>query len=759
MFFTNSFIRGNSARVGKSQQDFTLPYYLIADYLEHGDNVLSGAGNCTVVRLIPPREAVSDPAHLETFYSTLATLIAQAAGTPQFAGGRINSGRSTKRQLKRRLHRRSFLSEVKKEAETEEEVELPAPVHPWMLTRQKRLAKCYRLKWENGVSLEIAGSYQQVSFLLRLADPVLLPPIVKMLRQEYPHLGVEKLQGNSEPAFNEGQPHLTAKPSNFRSNNPGHLSSLPEGSDCDPLLLADDQVKQRSACQWLLLSEHPVMPLDLPGQGSSRRSNRSGGSDSNQVKASPLRQLVGSLSELDSGEIASSQLFIYGPVKKEWVKAQENHLEKERAAEGEQPSTTSGRAPGSGGSKSSAGQGRSSSSSQSTPGVNVERWFIPVMLLAGAVVICFLGSRYIKLNRLSPDTVPLLAALGFAVLLLCLAVGLMMWWPFRSRRPKGEILDLQAMQDKFGSPPVLAAIRQVVSVPFEAYLREICYSDHYKEKLARKGYSQSRAACLFDLRRWWLREEAAHDLQNKQDNGTGASLNGQNSSKLYSALTSFTPPILSPELITRLVQMNNGEDATLWRWVSRLAEAEVEERCGQLLEQLAAGYAVFGSATHNSFTVVPAELDPTQRYSTLHPYDWPSPERFKSPGLESLWLLNNRLFDWLEKIGNKELPAEAVEHRGLQVLSALELSCLWHLPGGYEQLDFVERTGPKVLGPDPYLLRGSSPLVKPPSRSTQESKAGSTPTGSSPENKDDHPNQSGDTDENDEFFGLFDEEF
>lgn len=764
MFFNTVFMRGNNLEAQKDQKEPPLPYYLIADYLVHPDRPLPGTGSCTVVRLIPPREAVSDPAHLETFYSTLSTLIAQAAGTPRFAGGRMNSGRTTKRQQKQRLRRRSFLSEFGKEAESEaeaeeEETELPAAIHPVILARQKKLAKRYHLKWENGVSLEIAGGYRQISFLLRLADPDLLHPIVQMLRQEYPHLGVERLQSSAGPDFRRAQLHLRAAPSNFRSGHPGHASSsLPEGSGCDPLVLADDLGGQRSACQWLLLSEHPVMPLDLPGQASSRRRSNRGGGDSNQLKASPLRQLIGSLSELEAGEIASSQLYIYGPVAKEWIKAQETHWEKARAAESESPSTTAGRSSGPGGSRSSAGQGRSARSAPASQGANIDRYFLPVMLLAGAVLIFYFGSRYLKVDRLSPEVVPLLMAVGVAALLLCLMAGLMVWWLFRSRRQKGEILDLQAMEDKFGSPPVLAAIRQVVSVPFEDHLQEICYLNRYKEKLARRGYSQSRACCLFELRQQWLKAYAAHGITSEQPKMTSSSIKGANGTDASSGVTPFTEPVLSPDLTGKLVQIDNPEDMALWEWVSGLAEAEAEERCDQLLKQLAAGYAGFNSSTQNAFTVAPAELEPTQSYSTLHPYDWPSPERFKRAGLESLWPLNSGLFDWLEKIGNKELPAEASAHRGLQVVSALELSYLWHLPGGYEQLDFVERTGPKVLGPDPYLLRGSNPLVKRPDRPLPEENAGSRSrgTGRSTE-EEEQPNRTGGIDENDEFFGLYDE--
>jgi hypothetical protein len=765
MFFNTVFMRGYNLEAQEDQKEPPLPYYLIADYLVHPDGPLPGTGSCTVVRLIPPREAVSDLAHLETFYSTLATLIAQVAGTPRFAGGRINSGRTTKRQVKQRLRRRSFLSEFEKEAEAEieeAEIELPAAIHPATLARQKRLAKRYHLKWENGVSLEIAGGYRQVSFLLRLADPDLLHPIVQMLRLEYPHLGVERLQSSAGPNFRRDQPNLRSNPSNFRSGNPGHASSspsIPEGSGCDPLALADDLSGQRSACQWLLLSEHPVMPLDLPGQASSRRRSTRGGGDSNQLKASPLRQLIGSLSELASGEIASSQLYIYGPVAKEWIKAQETHWEKARATESERTSATAGRSSGSGGNRSSVGQGRSSRSSQSSSGANIDRYFLPVMLVAVIAIIIYFGSRYIKINRLSPEVVPLLTAVGLAALLLCLMAGLMVWWPFRSRRQKGEILDLQGMEDKFGSPPVLAAIRQVVSVPFEDHLQEICYLTRYKENLARQGYSQSRAACLFQLRQQWLKAYSGHGTTSEQPKMTSPSYKGANGTDASSGATPFTGPVLSPDLTGKLVQIDNAEDMALWEWVTGLAEAEAEERCDQLLKQLAAGYAGFNSSTWNAFTVAPAELEVTQSYSTLHPYDWPGPERFKRAGLESLWPLNSPLFDWLEKIGNKELPAEASEHRGLQVLSALELSYLWHLPGGYEQLDFVERTGPKVLGPDPYLLRGSTPLVKPPDRPAPEENAGSRRGGTGRPPEDEEPDRPGQSDESDEFFGLYYDEF
>lgn len=662
-------------------------HFLIAD-LATPAPLLPCAGSCQVLKIIPPRETVSDPAHLEAFFVTLVSLLSRAVGNGQLVGARINGATNSRRHNKDKTTRRAFLKGLENQSDKPEEGlakdSQPSLDTPEIAIRLKELAKRYRQEWQHVVSFEIAGRYQEVCFLLRLADPTMLSSIVGLLRQEYPHLSIETLDTDLQKAIKANRSLTTAPVAPFSNSQTKYngdygKDSLQRWRTFDPLIIADDTTRQLSACRYLLLSEHPTMPLTLPGSATHRKAHASGTAAADP-KATPLRRLLAALDGLQPGEIACSQLLVFGPVAKEWIKYQEA-----QALRLQERQTASYKVSASG---MPDGQRRNipANSRPSAPPPSDSRGLLTITILAAMLCAGFLSWLEFQQLLESGDTTQIAFWLGLRLILLfgVLAIFLVIWWVVRSGsnggRRKGEIFSMQPLEEKFNSPPVLVALRQVVSLSYEPYLARVCSDPLFKSHFEEQGFGQIQASKLYRLRQEWLQ----HEHQGSSDKH-------------------FTVSIKR-----KLAEINTPQNLAIWEFAHNLAQALVEERLDDLQENLAAGYSPFSSATANAFVTVPSATVPAQSYSSLLPYDWPNPGRLRSPGLTSLWPFNTPLFDWLNDLFDRELPPAAKEHRGLLVLNALELAHLWHLPGGYETLDFVERTGPKTLSPPSHLFYPSA---------------------------------------------------
>ncbi|HEX2909846.1 MAG TPA: hypothetical protein VH186_03490 [Chloroflexia bacterium] len=679
-------MQSSNNKVSATKPEPFQSHFLIADLLTLAP-LLPGAGSSQVLKITPPRETVSDPAHLEAFFVTLVSLLSRTSGNGQLAGARINGGTNSRRYDKNKMARQVFLNGLEnsldKQKKALSETTRFDPENLEIRAKFKGIAKRYRPEWQHVVSFEIAGRYQEVCFLLRLADPTMLSPIVGLLRQEYPHLAIEPLNIDLPTAFqanysltttlvaSSGQ-HCTKYEANYGKG------SLQKWRAFDPLVMADDTTRQLSACRWLMLSEHPTMPLTLSGSATSRKSNAA------DPKATPLRRLLTALAELEPGEIACSQLLVFGSVSKEWIKYQEAQALRLQERQISSYRVSASWTPG-GQHRNIPGNAHSPISSSSD-----SRGLLSATVLATLLCAGYLSWLDFQQLLESGDTTQILLWLSLRLILLLgvLAILLVIWWVVCSGanggRRKGEIFSMQPLEEKFSSPLVLAALRQVVSLNREPYLERVCCDPFFKPRFKEQGFSQIQAAKLYKVRQNWLQ---------------------------------YVPSGISNSHFTvgnkqKLGEINTPQNQALWKFVQDIAQVLVEERLDALQENVAAGYSPFGSASANAFVTVPGESVPAQSYSSLLPYDWPSPPHLHSPGIDSLWPFNTPLFDWLNNLFDRHLPDAAREHRGLQVLNSLELSYLWHLPGGYETLDFVDRTGPKTMSPPPHLIQSSREMVR-----------------------------------------------
>lgn len=660
----------------KTNQKASRSHFLIADLVESA-TVLPGVNTGVVVRLVPPRETVSDPAHLEAFFVTLASLLARSAGSGQLAGGYVNTATSAKRHEKQKKVRQNFLSALQEREVTSKDGTVKAESVETRI-RLKGLAKQYRPEWQHVVSFEIAGRYQEVSFLLRVADPALLSPVVSLLRQEYPYLVIETLECDPQKAGTVNRfltTALTTSPTHSKQTKPGNTyrpDLLPNLGSFDPLLVADDTLHQLCNYRWLMLCEHSTLPLNLPGRANGNREA--------DPKSTPLRRLLMTLANLQPGEIACSQLLVFGPVAKEWVKYHQAQAirvqQRPLASQGNR--VTSARNSQE---RSIAPSSRPTSSTSPADG----RGLLAITTVAALACVGILWWQEFKELRQSGDTAQI--AIWFSIRVGLLIIGLaalvLGWWVVRAGRSRAGGFPLQSLQDKLSSPPLLAALRQVVSINHEVYLYRVCNDPIFKPQFQKHGYNQGQAARLHKLRQVWFQLEA--DNSNATPNAAA----------------------FATSLDQKLAEEDSQQNEELWEFVHDITYALAEERVDGLQEEMAAAYSPFGSASGNAFVTVPGENQPGQCYSTLLPFDWPSPQRLRGGGLASVWPFNTRLIDRLSDFFDRELPPAAKEHRGLQVLNALEMSYLWHLPGGYETLDFVARTGPKTLSPSANLLRDS----------------------------------------------------
>jgi hypothetical protein len=536
-----------------------------------------------------------------------------------------------------------------------------------------------------------------VSFILRSANSLLLKKVIELLRQEYPNLTTETLRADFEEARAINRA-LALSLNGFSGNalagksGVGFHHSLPSWHHCDPLVLADDFSLQLSGCQWLLLSEDPAMPLALPGNGGRRSSG--GATGDSDLKASPLRLLIESLAGLKPGEIACSQLLVWGTVSKEWVKYKERQI---LAISPDATPASQGRSTNA---KTRISQPRSSGSGGYTnPATSNEANLKLMMILAIGLYLFWAGfNSWQELRKLlkEADLAELTPWIGLRVLLAIgiLILGTVIWWIFfHQRGNKDELISSSAMEEKFSSPLGLAGIRQTISIPFEFHLDRVCLDEDLKPSFVAAGFDQAVAANLLRLRKGWLAQ-------------TSPGLAPE--SKLISKAAN------QPDLLRqKLVEVDNLDNHRLWEFVVKLAGTLVEERLDDLKNGLSSAYASYNNLSGNAFTVVPGKEAAAQSYSSLLPYDWSSPERVRRSGLDSIWPFNTPLFDWVSDQFNRELPPEVKEHHGLQIFNTLELSYLWHLPGGYEGFEFVERTGPKTMGPPPSLFGRTGNLLRP----------------------------------------------
>jgi hypothetical protein len=125
------------------------------------------------------------------------------------------------------------------------------------------------------------------------------------------------------------------------------------------------------------------------------------------------------------------------------------------------------------------------------------------------------------------------------------------------------------------------------------------------------------------------------------------------------------------------------------------AEEKAGARLEEMLGELSAGYSAYQSATGNAFTPLDP-LEETGSVSALGPGSWPDPVD-REPG-------RLRNLPPLKFFAGRELPPELRRYRFLNILNGVELSALWHLPGGAEVVEYLRRSGGKELGAEAGLL-------------------------------------------------------
>ena len=86
------------------------PNFLLKNY---NHPPMPGSGACWVYRIIPPREAATDPDLLTESFVTISSIIANYAGEQQMAGGRdLNDSQQARREAAIQQERTAWLNQL-----------------------------------------------------------------------------------------------------------------------------------------------------------------------------------------------------------------------------------------------------------------------------------------------------------------------------------------------------------------------------------------------------------------------------------------------------------------------------------------------------------------------------------------------------------------------------------------------------------------------------------------------------------------------
>ena len=449
----------------------------------------------------------------------------------------------------------------------------------------------------------------------------------------------------------------------------------------DPLVIADDTAARTTEARWLMLTEHPAMPIAIPGGATAIGGVRN---RSRQTEINPLRRFLAISSQLLPGEAASAQLLVFGPVPKDWTKKQEEKATVLRemsgsGAVGREPSIRrhreilNGHSGGVGGRTQSAarsGAGAAGAGLSFGPGF----W----LLTGVAATVCLFFYAYFQYN----SGASLLEVAGWLGLgLAALPLFTILAWSKRYAYAQ-QIQSPAAIEQKISSTPLMMALRLVVSIPLEPYLRYVCL--RYDKHFVKQGFEPGRAARLYKVRAKLLKLELAaleKVEETAQNTPTGAT----------AAPADTNPPKLRDGFLAT-VKLREA-DTLLWEQVEKIAKQMMECAADKVLRSMADGYSAFQSGVGNTIALKAPASQP-EVFSSLHPCDWIAPQRDRNNLIERLWPFNSRLFDAVLDWGNQEVPVFVRKFRYLLILNAEEASNLFHLPGGSEVYDFVERNRP-----------------------------------------------------------------
>ncbi|HEX2916229.1 MAG TPA: hypothetical protein VH186_36045 [Chloroflexia bacterium] len=228
---------------------------------------------------------------------------------------------------------------------------------------------------------------------------------------------------------------------------------------------------------------------------------------------------------------------------------------------------------------------------------------------------------------------------GCAFLLLILITATVGWWIWNSGRDKlnRPAETLARLQHNC----LLGKIRLVAAVEFELYLEETCRE------------AGERAGELYSYR---LRRAKAGVLPEEK----GFSY----------------------------------ADFILWNRVVSESVRRAENRLDYLIDYLARCYSVFNYSKGNSFVKV-EPVGEISDYSILAPAGWPSSAPVRSGWLGQRWPFNTSIFYRLVRYFTPSLPG------GMDLYTAWEMSAFFHLPGGSEIYDRVERSSQSPFVGDP----------------------------------------------------------
>lgn len=811
---------------GNTPPETVAPEFLLAGY---GADPIPGSGSCFAYKLIPPREAVTDSDLLTEFFITLSALISNFSGEsldPSSDSARKATGFNQELQdwlnnleteknsraaqeksgnltdnvvytqvessyLNPSLHHSGFpklrrnstysaeatpadFPTATSEADEEEE-----EIEDWVMERILALNNTYQHPyWDNAITLEIVGRYQEVFFVLRGSNLSILEEVINLLRHEYPHLVTERLETDPKEAYSEGRdfdfawtkikasirkPHKTSNKNSRQNqglenlyseaksqamyNKKRSASSQNNGSDVvtfatepvtpeavekaarlletvrkyDPLVVADDRAARLTATRWQLFAKHPAMPIATPGSATHLLGgikNRTRLTESNT-----LRRVLALSSRLLPGEITSAQLLVLGPVPKEWVKRQEERaaalkeLDRSGALGGRDPYIRTQRQiinSYSGDTGKGSSYSRSGSKLPFSGGGMVLGPFTSFLIgFVVAILLFFFG--YLQLSTIGSSTDGLvggvsnfLEGLGCIVLgFVAIFAGMLFGWSKRYIYPQ-QIQSPAAIEQKISKPPLLVASRLVASVPFEPYLAYVSrnYDFHFVEKL---GVASGRAAYLYSLHNLLFEKLKA------QEGGNGTFKQEPNNDEQGKLVIKSNILSHNTGLRKHLCKLTE-RDIELWEAIVNLAADFADAAVESLLTKVAGGYSNFTSGIGNAFNIGYPDEQPAV-FSTIGPLDWIAPKRERAGLFAKLWPFNTPLFDAALDWGDKEVPALVKKFRFLLIVNAEEASNLFHLPGGTEVYDFLERTGPKHLSTTPSALSQIVPIVSPSSMS------------------------------------------